>query len=771
MNPEMLHETGSNVTTCCGQTASGWADIVVRSAGFSDGNEASFRIDGKLIYDSSRRGLTVVVLRPDLVVKSVTTYDTFEGSGADRLESFLNGQPQDTLILVGAADEASNGLSVGVKEAIKGYGAMQIDAVGWRSSYALVGRKGGAALAEAVKDENAGFVIAVAQAELITPLLSVEPCNARVAEPPVSGFLSEGNLYLDAGCHYKLWETKSAGQCLNGAWIVLGGTSNMLLYFNTLVKLLAPDEAIVKRGGEKGQWGNEDVIDVFIQNGQIIHWNSFGGWDSTPICRQINKDDFADNDMACRALLASHLNSSNLSVPVDPSNTTRVTMFMSFFWDRVSMAVDLVEADDRWASSDVAFVVQVVAWYRICNVAKWSYCPRKELFDLSFDAALELFGHEMESAIASLERVCMPNGRAWKLGCAVGTNTWSHQGVNPTSSYSLMNDRIRTAMKNRSTATLRHVDFYALGAAMTHEVENGHGSQVLNLWSWQVVLNGMCSSDLAPQGSWAVFDGPMCSATEASFHLCPDYVQICGDWCELWYCMNSVPCSMTPVFFDTSLTTSTSTTQSPELTASTSTSSNVHSMQTSTTSTAAKQQSTLHELAVVYSFGTDGSNLCPEPSIGVSKKECQDVVLAFDGVVEGPMEVNAADEPRGCFDHGGSMFYNTHASGSGRPGRMPYCKSLQASCSVTTSSAPWMYIISTIASNTCPEGGEPLTVEECSEVERKSDGTLRNFKQINTVADPKGCFKFGVWSLYYNAHDQGAVRDGRYPICRLKQLV
>lgn len=745
----------SDIPTCCREVIPGHADVVVRSAGFLDGSEVSFHLDGQLLHDTKRRGLTVAILRDNLMLETLQTFDTFGSTEeVDALQAHLEALPMGKWILIGASDEASNKLSDGARAAIRACGATQIDSLGWRGSYALIGRKGGSALSEAVAASGAGISLAAAELERVPETLPLQRCEARVAEPPVSGFLSDGNLHLDAGCHYPIWQTESAGQCLQGAWIVLGGTSNMLLYFNALVKMLAPEEAVLKRGGEKGQWGNENVIDVFIQNGRIVHWNSFAGWDSAVACRQVNKDAFAKLADECWSLLAGNISAS--SSAFSPGNTTRVTMFMSFFWDMASMATDLITADAQWAHADLSFVFQVVAWYRICNVAQWSYCPRKELFDLSFDEALTLFDSEMSVVLDKLEKICVPGGRAGRLGCVVGTNTWSEQGVSPTSSYSLLNERVRIAMRPRSTATLRHVDFFALGAAMTHEVYNGHGSPVLNLWSWQVMLNGMCPDSLAPQGRSALFDGLSCSALDASFNKCPDYVETCGDWCELWYCMNSVPCVMNSMALNETMTSTVPSTTSTEPLA----------------PTTAMPTSSFEQLAVTY-FWSHGAKECPPAAVSLTQSECQAIAAAYGLPSVETGSVTSADESSGCFTHDDAIFYNFHSSGSSREGRALACKSIHApgDCPKVAPSEPWTYVIAEVPSNQCAQGTQPLTLEECKVVENKSDGGLRNFRQIDQAGDPTGCFKFGSWSLYYNTHPTGAVREGRYPICRVPSLV
>jgi len=310
---------------------------------------------------------------------------------------------------------------------------------------------------------------------------------------------------------------------------------------------------------------------------------------------------------------------------------------------------------------------------------------------------------------------------------------------------------------------------------MTHEVYNGHGSPVLNLWSWQVMLNGMCPVSLAPQGRAALFDGLSCSALDASFTKCPDYLKICGDRCELWYCMNSVPCVMNSMFLnDTVTSTLPSTTSAEPLTSTTAVASTLPSTTSGEplASTTAVPTSSFEQLAVTY-FWSHGAMECPLAAVSLTQSECDGVAAAYGSASVKAGTVTSADEPSGCFTHDDAIFYNFHSSGSAREGRSLACKSIHApgDCPKVAPSEPWTYVISEVSSNQCAQGMQSLTLEECKEVESKSDGGLRNFRQINAAAYPKGCFKFGAWSLYYNTHPTGAVREYRYPICRVASLV
>lgn len=67
---------------------------------------------------------------------------------------------------------------------------------------------------------------------LLTPVAQW-PClrtkDTSAPTPAVSGYVSQGNLNLDAGCRYNLFEASHATQCMQGSWIMMTGSSNTLL--------------------------------------------------------------------------------------------------------------------------------------------------------------------------------------------------------------------------------------------------------------------------------------------------------------------------------------------------------------------------------------------------------------------------------------------------------------------------------------------------------------------------------------------------------------
>ncbi|CAE7870251.1 Cemip [Symbiodinium microadriaticum] len=173
--------TGESRGTCCDAVGSGKGSIMVRSAGYSDGNYAQFWLNWDMLYATGARGLTVVELRPgslgEYIVKHTETFDTFVDSS--KLEGYLSTVAAGNLILMAAVDEASAMLSQQAKALIASCGAESIQQMAFRSSYALIGQKGGSALSEEISPEGSGGAVAAATVALpdkLPPLCKMFNC-------------------------------------------------------------------------------------------------------------------------------------------------------------------------------------------------------------------------------------------------------------------------------------------------------------------------------------------------------------------------------------------------------------------------------------------------------------------------------------------------------------------------------------------------------------------------------------------------------------------
>ncbi|CAJ1356557.1 unnamed protein product [Effrenium voratum] len=116
------------------------------------GNTVEFKVDGQTLNVASARGVNTAVINFDGSLQSFQAgapevFDT-HAAGSEALVTFVDGLSAGTIVLMGVRDEAKGNMSAAAKDAIKTLGADLIDTLVYRASYALVGVKGGHALAE-----------------------------------------------------------------------------------------------------------------------------------------------------------------------------------------------------------------------------------------------------------------------------------------------------------------------------------------------------------------------------------------------------------------------------------------------------------------------------------------------------------------------------------------------------------------------------------------------------------------------------------------------
>lgn len=128
--------------------------MVVVSAGYDSGNLADFFLDDELVPISGpegRRGLNVAVIDPGTTrIVSCRSYDLWgdpEGQGA-ALAYALESLPQGHIVLAALKDSGMEKLSEGAIDALGTVGATIDGCLDFRESYALIGVKGGRAMAE-----------------------------------------------------------------------------------------------------------------------------------------------------------------------------------------------------------------------------------------------------------------------------------------------------------------------------------------------------------------------------------------------------------------------------------------------------------------------------------------------------------------------------------------------------------------------------------------------------------------------------------------------
>jgi len=128
--------------------------VRVVSAGYEDGNAADFYFDGRsfeITGASERRGLNVVIVDPSTEkVLSGKSYDIWGNPAAEnlRLAADLRGLPEGQIVLVALKDSGLENIDNPALYALQGVGATIARPLGMREGYALIGIKGGRALAE-----------------------------------------------------------------------------------------------------------------------------------------------------------------------------------------------------------------------------------------------------------------------------------------------------------------------------------------------------------------------------------------------------------------------------------------------------------------------------------------------------------------------------------------------------------------------------------------------------------------------------------------------
>jgi len=546
--PGLMHKaeawkiSASSDEECCETAVPGIMSVVVRSAGHGNGNLAEFYLNGLRASTVVRRGINILELRNDGAPKKSMSFDT-HASGSDGLVAFVDALAEGTRVLVAARDEAASNFTDAARAALEDCGAHLIRNLTYRGAYVLIGTKGGAALAERVLPDGTGIAEVSAHVEITEPdpSASKPPCPARSANPPVKGGMSGSQFQLDVGCRYALFDSAGVSKCLASSWMVVVGGSNTVLMTIRLANMLAEDAILPVRDG--ATMGGFNVIDIIIKDGVKVYGlaRNFDGCSALP------------HSADCKA----EINTAVAEAPAPVAGATRITLFSAQFWDHALDGVEAAQAKGAaWLHTKVAFLVQVSTWDIYCAGMKVKWCPRPELSDesLSDKDAMALFNNAMTPVLDKLQALCAPGQPAGILGCVVTTTTFQNPARSRIPIYEAYNNAIRSAMSSRSSETLRLVDLWVMGQAMPDENVLGHGSPMLNLWNWQVMLSGMCPDEDAAPGIVAQFKGELCFGDEArrnAEHMtkCPEYRDTCKSTprCEPWECANSLPCTLEPV--------------------------------------------------------------------------------------------------------------------------------------------------------------------------------------------------------------------------------
>eukprot|EP01121_Diplochlamys_sp_Union-15-3_P015623 TRINITY_DN5209_c0_g2_i2.p1 TRINITY_DN5209_c0_g2~~TRINITY_DN5209_c0_g2_i2.p1 ORF type:complete len:291 (-),score=51.80 TRINITY_DN5209_c0_g2_i2:59-931(-) len=130
--------------------------VEVDSAGLTAGSYARFKRDYRIIFPSPGRGFNLVVLgKGTNQVTKTATFDTYGMSNASQaMLDFVNSVQTGQSVLVAIMDSAAFPPAQPVIQALQLLGAKQASNIGFRYSYALIGVKGGAAIAEQISPTN-----------------------------------------------------------------------------------------------------------------------------------------------------------------------------------------------------------------------------------------------------------------------------------------------------------------------------------------------------------------------------------------------------------------------------------------------------------------------------------------------------------------------------------------------------------------------------------------------------------------------------------------
>lgn len=117
-------------------------EIEVVSAGMEDGNFCRISVRGQCV-GTHDRGFNIVHLDDQYRVVEEASFDTHGSSGeSDRMADFIEKIPRGRLVLVAVMDEANSNLVSRARGSLRKIGADKMERLGYRGSFALIGRKG-----------------------------------------------------------------------------------------------------------------------------------------------------------------------------------------------------------------------------------------------------------------------------------------------------------------------------------------------------------------------------------------------------------------------------------------------------------------------------------------------------------------------------------------------------------------------------------------------------------------------------------------------------
>ena len=117
--------------------------LEVQSAGHDDGNRCYLIVNFKIV-SSGGRGQNVVALEPSgKIIAGPENFDTYaDSSAADRMADFISAQPENALFLIGIRDDGFFSMTEKGYRALESIGSLYCRNVGFRDSWAMIGKKG-----------------------------------------------------------------------------------------------------------------------------------------------------------------------------------------------------------------------------------------------------------------------------------------------------------------------------------------------------------------------------------------------------------------------------------------------------------------------------------------------------------------------------------------------------------------------------------------------------------------------------------------------------
>lgn len=172
-----------------GAAPAGITKVVVVSAGYDSGDIADFFIDDQLIPitgPEARRGLNTVIVDPGTArITSARTYDLWGDPVAQnrQLVRDLEALPEGHVVLAALKDSGMEKLTMDAEDALEEVGASIDGRLGFRESYALIGIKGGKALAER-RSTKMILIDATLPFRVLPPMGSSPAAPGPVPAPP-----------------------------------------------------------------------------------------------------------------------------------------------------------------------------------------------------------------------------------------------------------------------------------------------------------------------------------------------------------------------------------------------------------------------------------------------------------------------------------------------------------------------------------------------------------------------------------------------------------